>query len=521
MPGSQQPSEPPRRPISHQVEIRTKEGEPRDCSRREFLRLSLIAGTMLATSQVFGEQSELAGLSLQKVSELVRKKSVSPVELTQECLKRIERLNPVLNAFITVDAEGSLKQAREAEAELQHSKWRGPLHGIPVALKDNIDTAGIRTTAASAVFADRIPAQDAEVVRRLRAAGSVILGKLNMHEFAFGGTSITSHFGPVHNPWKLDHISGGSSGGPAVAVASGLCYGALGTDTAGSVRIPGAFCGVVGFKPTYGLVSNRGVIPLRLSLDHVGPLTRTVTDSALLLQPLAGYDPEDITSVDVPVPNYAEGLGVSKLSSRLGVPRVLFYDKLDPDIEKAVQQALAVLSRFARSTQDVELPEVTNLPVAPTGAEVYAYHAQYMARSPQLYQQETLLRLRTTAEVSAATYIDAVHSIQRLRREVKKVFAAVDLLVTPTMAIPPASFPEAEQVELEMIQKRQLSPLTRNTVPFDVYGLPTITVPCGFTHDGLPIGLQISGPPWGEAQVLRLARAYEQATDWNRRPPTW
>ena len=470
---------------------------------------------------MFGEQGELAGLSLQKVSELVRKKSVSPVELTQECLQRIERLNPILNAFITVDAEGSLKQARQAEGEIQHAKWRGPLHGIPVALKDNIDTAGIRTTAASAVFADRIPAQDAEVVRRLRAAGSVILGKLNMHEFAFGGTSITSYFGPVHNPWKPDHIAGGSSGGSAAAVATGLCYGALGTDTAGSIRIPGAFCGVVGFKPTYGLVSNRGVIPMRLSLDHVGPLTRTVSDSALLLQQLAGYDPEDITSVDVPVPNYTEGLSRGKLSFRLGVPRALFYDKLDPDIEKAVQQALVLLSQWGQSTQDVELPEVRNLPVAPTGAEVYAYHAQYMARSPELYQEETLLKLRQTAEVNAATYMDAIHSLERLRREVKEVFAAVDLLVTPTMAIPPASIPEAAQVEQEMIQNRQLSPTTRNTVPFDVYGLPTITVPCGFTHDGLPIGLQISGPPWGEILVFRLAHAYEQATDWNRRPPTW
>ena len=268
-------------------------------------------------------------------------------------------------------------------------------------------------------------------------------------------------------------------------------------------------------------MSNRGVIPMRLSLDHVGPLTRTVSDSALLLQQLAGYDPEDITSVDVPVPNYTEGLSRGKLSFRLGVPRALFYDKLDPDIEKAVQQALVLLSQWGQSTQDVELPEVRNLPVAPTGAEVYAYHAQYMARSPELYQEETLLKLRQTAEVNAATYMDAIHSLERLRREVKEVFAAVDLLVTPTMAIPPASIPEAAQVEQEMIQNRQLSPTTRNTVPFDVYGLPTITVPCGFTHDGLPIGLQISGPPWGEILVFRLAHAYEQATDWNRRPPTW
>ena len=505
--------------VSGQIPLKGAEG----CklSRREFLELSLAGGVMLAGNVGFGQSSDLAGLSLERVSELVRNKSVSPVELVQECLKRIERLNPALNAFITIDGERSLAQARAAEAELQGGKWRGPLHGIPIALKDNIDTAEMRTTAGSALFADRIPAQDAEVVRRLKAAGSVILGKLNMHEFAFGGTSITSHFGPVHNPWQLGHIAGGSSGGAAAAVAAGLCYGAIGTDTAGSVRIPAAYCGVVGCKPTYGRVSNRGVIPLRPSLDHVGLLTRSVADSALLLQPLAGYDPDDITSADVPVPNYAEALGSRKVPVRLGVPRRLFYDQLDPDIEKVVHQALAVLGQFAQSTQDVELPELTMLPVAPTGAEVYAYHAQYMARSPELYQEETLLRLRGTAEVTAAAYIEATHSIGRLRRAVKQVFGTVDLLATPTMAIPPATIPEAGRVELEMIQRKQLSPLIRNTVPFDVYGLPTISVPCGFTREGLPIGLQLSGPAWAETLVLRLARAYEQATTWERRPPTW
>jgi aspartyl-tRNA(Asn)/glutamyl-tRNA(Gln) amidotransferase subunit A len=263
------------------------------------------------------------------------------------------------------------------------------------------------------------------------------------------------------------------------------------------------------------------VIPLRPSLDHVGTLTRSVAGSALLLQPLAGYDPDDITSADVPVPNYAEALGSRKVRVRLGVPRRLFYDQLDPDIEKVVHQALAVLGQFAQSTQDVELPELTMLPVAPTGAEVYAYHAQYMVRSPELYQEETLLRLRGTAEVSAAAYIDAMRSIERLRRAVKKVFATVDVLVTPTMAIPPATIADAGRVELEMIQKKQLSPLIRNTVPFDVYGLPTISVPCGFTSAGLPIGLQLSGPPWAEVLALRLARAYEQATTKERRPPTW
>ncbi len=507
--------------VSRQVPAKAAEGGK--LSRREFLERSLAGGgVMLAGNVVLGQSSDLAGLSLEKASELVRKKSVSPVELVQECLKRIERLNPVLNAFITTDPEGSLAQARTAQTELQRGKWRGPLHGIPIALKDNIDTAGMRTTAGSALFANRIPAQDAEVVRRLKAAGSVILGKLNMHEFAFGGTSIPSHFGAVHNPWQPDHIAGGSSGGAASAVAAGLCYGAIGTDTAGSVRIPAAFCGVVGYKPTYGRVSNRGVIPLRPSLDHVGPLTRSVADSGLLLQALAGYDADDVTSADVPVPDYdAEALASRKVRVRLGVPRRLFYDQLSPDIEKVVDQALAVLGQFSQSTQDVELPELTMLPVAPTGAEVYAYHANYMARSPELYQEETLLRLRGTVDVSTPAYIEAINSIVRLRRAMKQVFGTVDVLATPTMAFPPATIAEAGRIELEMIAKKQLSPLIRNTVPFNVYGLPTISIPCGFTREGLPIGLQLSGPPWAEALVLRLARAYEQATTWNRRPPTW
>jgi aspartyl-tRNA(Asn)/glutamyl-tRNA(Gln) amidotransferase subunit A len=492
-----------------------------DCFRSEFLKLPLAGGSMLGGGAVSAAPTDVAGLTLQKASELVRQRSLSPVELTTECLKRIERLNPELNAFITVTGDQAMAQARQAETEIHGGKWRGPLHGIPVAFKDNMDTAGIRTTAGSGVFADRIPTEDAEMVRRLKAAGCVILGKLNMHEFAFGGTSIASHFGAVHNPWKTDHIPGGSSGGSAVAVAAGLCYGALGTDTLGSIRIPAAHCGVVGLKPTYGRVSIRGIIPLSPSIDHAGPLARSVADAALLLQPIAGYEPEDTTSVDFPVPDYSKALDGRRLSVRLGVPRALFYENLDPDIEQAVNQALTVLNRFARGTQDVELPEVKALPVGPTRAEIYAYHAEYMAKTPQLYQSETLERLRPTAEITTATYIHGVRSIERLRRAVKATFRSVDLLVTPTMFIPPATIAGAEELELELVRKRQLSPLVRNTSAFDVYGLPSISVPCGFTRDGLPIGLQITGPAWGEEQVLRLAHAYEQATAWTRHPPTW
>src|SRR5579871_242559 len=292
----------------------------------------------MQTRRDFLNQLLATGPSLQQVSELVRKKSASPVELTQACLKRIEKFNPALNAYITVMGEQALARARELEAERQSGKWRGPLHGIPIGLKDLIDTAGVRTTAASAIFADRVPSEDAEVVRRLKAAGAVLVGKLNMHEFAYGATSVPSHFGAVHNPWNPDRIAGGSSGGSAAAVAAGLCYAALGSDTGGSIRQPSAYCGLSGLKPTYGRVSTRGVVPLSWSLDHIGPMCRTAADAAILLGAIAGYDPLETTSVDAPVPDYTQAMRVKTSSFQLGIPRALFYEGLDPEIEAAVHQ---------------------------------------------------------------------------------------------------------------------------------------------------------------------------------------
>src|SRR6266852_3554860 len=275
-------------------------------------------------------------MGIREIAEQFRKRSLSPVELTTDCLARIERLNPKLNAFITVTAESALAQARQAEAEIRRGNWRGPLHGIPLALKDLIDTAGVRTTAASSLFKDRIPAEDAEVVRRLREAGAVLLGKQNLHEFAYGGSSMISAFGEVRNAWNAEHVAGGSSGGPATSVAAGLGYGAIGTDTAGSVREPAALCGVVGLKPTYGRVSARGVIPLSISLDHVGPIARTVADVAVILQAIAGFDAKDKASVDVPVEDYVAGLHKNLKPLRIGVPRKFFFEDLDPEVASAM-----------------------------------------------------------------------------------------------------------------------------------------------------------------------------------------
>jgi aspartyl-tRNA(Asn)/glutamyl-tRNA(Gln) amidotransferase subunit A len=375
----------------------------------------------------------------------------------------------------------------------------------------------VRTTAASAVFADRVPAEDAEVVRRLKTSGAVILGKLNMHEFAYGDSSAQSHYGPVRNPWDLSRVPGGSSGGSAAAVATGLCYAALGSDTGGSIRQPAAYCGIAGLKPTYGLVSTRGVVPLAWSLDHVGPMCRSVADVALTLQPIAGPDPLDTNSLSASPSDYAAALGQKVSGLRLGVPRAVFYETLDPEIERAINGALDVLRGLTAETRDVVLPAYQVPPVA--GAEAYAFHAPYFTKTPELYQPMTRRRLEAGSRVSAAAYIDGRRLVDRLRRDIRTVFTSVDLLITPTTALMPTTVDEALN-DTSTPPAGSVAITLRNTQPFDIYGTPAISVPCGFSSAGLPIGLTISGPPLGEPAVLALAHAYEQATDWHRRRPS-
>ena len=454
-------------------------------------------------------------LDLSEAATLVRGKKISPVELTRACLARIEKLNPVLNAFITVTAESALEQARAAEQEIQRGGGRGPLHGIPIALKDLIDTAGVRTTAASAVFQNRVPQQDAEVVRRLKSAGAVLLGKLNLHEFAYGASGLISHFGAARNPWNPAHITGGSSSGSAAAVAAGMCYAALGTDTGGSVRIPAACCGIVGLKPTYGLVSARGVIPLAWSYDHVGPMTRSVADAAAVLAAIAGYDPEDLTSQPVPLANYAASLESRTSSLRLGVAREFFFADLDSEIAGAVETALSVLAKLVREVRETCVPLQTDLTVMV--CEAWAFHASLVGQHAGLYQPETLQRIHAGSEVSAATYIAKRSELERLRRESEKVFSEVDLIATPTLPISPPAFAELEKNPQDL-RPRELT-LLRNTRPFNALGLPTLSLPCGFTKACLPVGLQITGRAAGEASILSLAQAYERAGGWREARP--
>lgn len=461
------------------------------------------------------QTTDLTELTLEESARLIRTRALSPVDLTKAYLARIEQLNPRINAYITVTAARALEQARAMEAEVARGRWRGPLHGIPIALKDNIDTAGLRTTAASALFATRVPNADARVWTLLQDAGAVLLGKLNMHELAYGGTSAITHFGPVHNPWNLAHIPGGSSGGSAAAVAARMCCVALGTDTLASIRLPAAYCGVTGLKPTHGLSSIRGIIPVSESLDHVGPICHSVADAALALQAIAGFDPLDPVSVRAELPDYSAALRrpVSKL--RIGVPRNVYFEKLHPDVESATKRALDTLSGLTAEVRDVTLPPSGDFPTLL--AESYAWHQRYLADpdTRKLYDKVTLERLMAAGQFSTAQYIEARRQLALARNAIATAFADVDVLVTPTAPALPERIDEAENPAVASGAESSV----RNTAPFNLYGIPTISVPIGFSGTGLPIGLQISGPAFGEVTVLALAHAYQQATDWHRRRP--
>ncbi len=449
--------------------------------------------------------------SIREASVLLRSGKVSPVELTRECLTRIEKLNPVLNAFITITADSAMAEARRAETEITRGEWRGPLHGIPLALKDLIDTAGVLTTAASAVFKERIPAEDAEVTRRLKQAGAILLGKQNLHEFAYGGSSLVSYFGDVHNAWNPEHIAGGSSGGSATAVAAGMCYGAIGTDTAGSIREPASLCGVVGLKPTFGAVSTRGVIPLSQSLDHVGTIARTVEDAAIIFQAIA-KETDVVQGWGSASPVRIEDPPAHKL--RIAVPRKFFCEELDPEVASAFEQALSVLSTMSDISEiNLEVPIDRTL----QKAESYAYHCEFVRQSPELYQPETLRRIRTGEGISPEDAAQCKRELQEARKQIASVFNDVDLLITPTTPTPAPVISELK-ANPDLLRPRELA-LLRNTRPMNVWGLPAISVPCGFTQSGLPIGLQIIGPHGGESEVLQLAHAYEQATAWHQHLP--
>lgn len=508
-------------------------------SRREFAKLSgsaVVAGATLATfpfvAETFGHAQQSTGealtaLSLTEASAKIHDLTVTSTQLTTAVLDRIAVYDVKINSYITVMREEALRQAAQLDEEQKAGKFRGPLHGIPIALKDNIDTGGTRTTAASGVFQTRVPTEDADIVRRLKEAGAVIVGKLNLHEFAMGCTGDVSFFGPTRNPWALDHVTGGSSAGSGASVAADLCYGALGTDTGGSIRAPSAWCGIVGIKPTTGLVSIRGIIPCVASLDHCGPMARTVEDVALMLNSMTGYDNLDIFSVEHPKEDYLAALKQPVSGFRLGRPPE-FYDHLDPEIASAVSTATEVLSKLtAGVTSNKPLPEL------PAGwgffqglGDSASYHEELIKNSINAYMPATRKELEAELKAAPATAIDSARAHDKLaliRRTIDAAFKDIDLVVMPTTI----SLPPKIDVSLsdEMGNKKPLvynffaNSGCNNTAPFDVYGIPALTLPCGFSKSGLPIGLMIAGPRFAEGKVLALAYAYQQATDWHKRKP--
>jgi aspartyl-tRNA(Asn)/glutamyl-tRNA(Gln) amidotransferase subunit A len=472
---------------------------------------------------------DLAELTLAQASQAIRGRTVSSRELTTASLARIDAANPKLNAIITVMRQEALKQAAILDAEAKANKFRSPLHGIPIALKDAIDTGGTLTTAASALYAKRVPERDAHVVHRLRQAGAVILAKCNLAEFSLTPTSASSHFGPVRNPWALDRVSGGSSGGSAAATASGMCFGALGTDSGGSVRLPAAWCGIVGLKPTDGLVSNSGIIPSVAILDSCGPMARRVEDVALLFSQMVGYDALDTRSVDRPAEDYSTSMLRPVSELRVGVPRKPFFDGVEPQTAKAVEQALAVIAKLTHGLTDVSFPpafeshdEFIN------AAEVISYHQKMLEQQAELYTPATRKALQWCARyledpaqgtptTKVTRYIQARERLERQRRTVDSSFTNFDVLAMPTMKGLPPTVEAALQAEGSDSEESFVS--IDNTLTFNVLGLPSISVPCGFSSEGLPIGLMICGPRFSEGRLLALAAAYQQATQWHERSP--
>lgn len=473
---------------------------------------------------------DLASLSLAEASAKIKSGAVTSTELTRACLDRIEVYNPKLFAFITVMREQALAQAAQLDAEAKAGKFRSPLHGIPVGVKDNMDTAGTRTTAGSAIYDDRVPTQDATVVTRLKNSGAVILGKTNLDEFAWA----VSYFGSVRNPWGgLDRDPSGSSSGSAASVATNLAFGALGSDTGGSIRCPASYCGLVGMKATYGLVPIRGIVPLAVSLDHAGPITRTVEDAALMLDQLAGYDRLDITSVNHPKENYTSQLHQPVSSLRIGVARRPFFDYIDADTLKAVDEAIHVIDKLTAGVHDVMLPSTSEYTwgnLNGIGAEIYAYHEYLFEKNAGRYMLSTRIDIQglkdwlNTPGVPCSDrltqYIRGRWDMALLRRTVDDSFTDFDLVLVPTMQVIPRHLRDVLQIEEGGKPHNPNDMDDREPTAFNVLGLPAMSVPCGFSKDGMPIGLTIAGPHFSEGRIFALGLAYEQATKWDtRRPP--
>ena len=465
-------------------------------------------------------------LTLTEARDAIRAGELTSEELVSACLRRIAATEPALHACVTVMGDTALAQARVADTATHAKAHTGPLHGLPIALKDLIATRGVLTTAGSRVLDDWIPDEDAAVVTRLIEAGAIALCKTNTHEFAFG-----TYTPPTRNPWNTERIPGGSSGGSAAALAADDCPGALGTDTGGSIRIPSACCGVTGLKPTYGLVSRTGITPLSWSLDVVGPMARTVADCALLLDTLAGYDPTDPDSMDVPLLNYTAALSAARSpeeavrGTRISVPTNYFFHPIDPEVEAAVRAAIATCAEMGATVVELAMPAALDdffgVYRGVQRPEAYTYHSDmgWLTTRADRYSPTVRANIEAGADISARDYIRAQQARRAFTREMLALMAQVDVLLTPTMALPA---PRADESDTPLRAGGEIVPdgTLRCTFPFNMTGQPALSVPCGFTSDGMPIGLQIVGARFGEATILRLGHAYQRVTTWHTRRPS-
>ncbi len=462
--------------------------------------------------------TELHYLTIGEAGELLRDGGLSPVELTRAFLERIETLDETLECYITLLHDSAMSAARQAEAEILRGEYRGPMHGIPIALKDLYDTEGVRTTASSKVMADRIPDEDATTTARLKAAGAILLGKLAMHEFALGGPDPSNGFPLARNPWNLDHIPGGSSSGSGAGIAAGLCMGTLGSCTGGSIRGPASYCGIAGIKATYGRVSRYGVVPLSWTLDHCGPMTWTVEDSAIMLQVIAGYDPKDPTTSRAPVPDYTESLREDVRGLRIGVPRHFFFaddPRINKDTLSGVDDALKALEDMGAHMEEVNIPMLEHAGAAQPVimlSEAFAYHRNSLRGKPELFGEMVRARFRTGGLFASSDYVQAQRVRNVLKRQFAQVLREVDVIASPTMSNPAPRFGEMDAMTTSRVPSF--------TGPYNLTGMPAISVPCGFTSGGLPIGLQIAGKPFDEPTVFRAAYAYERHSRlYETRPP--
>jgi aspartyl-tRNA(Asn)/glutamyl-tRNA(Gln) amidotransferase subunit A len=473
---------------------------------------------------------DIEAITISEISRHIRGKKLSPVELTNLFLERIKKLNPVLNAYVTLTEERALADAKVAEKEIARGRYRGPLHGIPFSIKDNLVTRGIRTTAGSKVLAEWVPDHDATVVERLKQAGAVILGKTNMHEWASGGTTINPYYGATRNPWDLERVPGGSSGGSASAVAASLCLGSIGTDNAGSVRNPASFCGTVGLKATYGRVSRFGDVPGTggFSSDHFGVFSKSIKDCATILQRIAGYDPKDPLSSEHPVGNFSRDIGKSVKGLKFGILRGYFNDKVATEVNSSMEEATLLLRSLGMKEVEFSIPHKDLIPAVQTATsrvENIVHLMPHMKSRPDDFSRPLLHRLIGSLMIPASSYVTAQRVRRMICEEFEKAFDKLDVIVTPTTPITAPTLEECKQGFVEIDGKRiALQPAgislgTTFTVPFNVTGLPAVSLCCGFSSVGLPIGMQIVGGNFEESRVFQVAHAYEQAARWFEKRP--